>query len=119
MIWTEKQAKRKVEEMGEALPRQALAAFFVELKSQTKWSSSDIEKFEAAYHSEVKRFDVTDSIRSQQFQVTVDLPGEIVAHSAGGEIDGSDIVWSFNGEFLCDRTWTLMATSKLPVAPDR
>ena len=114
----EQQADAKLQEIGESLPRQAMAACFVAMREQAELSSTQVMRIKKAYQKESIRFDITNALRGHTFSIELNMPGEVVAHNAMLAEDGR-LAWSFTGEFLCDRTVELMAVSKLPHTSDR
>jgi len=110
---TEDEAGKRLEAIGESLPKQALAAFFEEFRKRSD-SESLVENLKAAYERESLRFRITEAMRTHAFEIKLELPGEIVAHDVNAKVEEGRILWNFNGEYFCDRTVELMATSKLP-----
>ncbi len=109
----QKRLRKRLAALGESLPKQALEKFFDEL---ARLGSQDLaDRLKVAYARKALAFRITESLRSHYFQVTLDLPGEIVAHDLLANVEDGQIVWDFNGEFLCDRSVELMATARIPL----
>lgn len=66
----------------------------------------------AAYDDEVRRYEITEDLADEQFEVRLQLPGEIVAHNGDHVDDDGVIVWQFKGDGLHDRDHLLIATSR-------
>jgi hypothetical protein len=64
------------------------------------------------YDRRKKEWDVTEDLDDDAFEITVDMPGEIVASNADSQ-DGRRAVWQFKGEQLHDREIEMMATSRV------
>lgn len=69
--------------------------------------------FLAACDEEEARRAVTEDIADEHWNITVVLPGKIVAHN-GDRTDGHEVFWEFPGKVMFDREQVLMATSFLP-----
>ncbi len=109
---TEDEAGDKLEAIGESLPKRAVSAFFNEFRKRSD-SGSLVENLKLAFEREALRFRITEAMRTHAFEISLELPGEIVAYDVNAEVVDGKIVWDFNGEYFCDRTVELMATSKL------
>lgn len=72
----------------------------------------------AAFELERARREVTEDLRDERWEVSLKLPGEIVAHNADEVRDGT-LIWTFDGNALLDADRELLATSRIatPAAP--
>lgn len=97
-----------------------LEAFSAELRDAAREGMADllrerrvprreVDEFFAAVDFEARRHEVTEDLADESFEVSVRLPGRVIAHD--GELDGKTVKWGFLGEALMDRTHVLRATS--------
>lgn len=85
--------------------------------SSLRISPDKIERFEAAFTQARKRFEITQDLDDESFQVRLSLPGELIGHNAQ-RVEDAYIVWTFDGKALHDRDHVLLASSRLrPAAP--
>jgi|GEM_PF-7019296 len=72
----------------------------------------------AAFELERARREVTEDLRDERWEVSLKLPGEIVAHNAD-EVREGTLIWTFDGNALLDANRELLATSRIsgPAAP--
>lgn len=75
-------------------------------------SAKDRTAFIAACDTERLRRDVTEDLMDERWEVRLTLPGEVVAHNADG-VDGTTLIWKFDGAALMDMDKELRATSVL------
>ncbi|HBP17523.1 MAG TPA: hypothetical protein DEA08_07010 [Planctomycetes bacterium] len=60
-----------------------------------------------------RSFEVSEDLADEAFVVRLRLPGRVLAHN-GDALEGSTVVWRFNGKDLRDRRQRLLAKSFLP-----
>jgi len=82
------------------------------LFEKCRFSSRDYARFMERFEWHRKRYDITDDVGDDAFEIHVEMPGEIVATNADS-YDGNEASWEFDGEMLRDRTLELMVTSRL------
>lgn len=72
----------------------------------------------AAFELQRTRREVTEDLRDERWEVSLRLPGEIVAHNAD-EVREGTLIWTFEGNALLDADRELLATSRIaaPAAP--
>ncbi len=58
-------------------------------------------------------FEITEDLGDEKFEITIEMPGEIIAHNAD-KVNGNRATWEFSGDFIRDRTHQLLVTSRLP-----
>lgn len=110
------ESDKKLEQVGESVPKDARTAFTSTLKKQADLGDAEMKRLNTAIDREKIRQKVTETTRTQTFHIEVALPGEIVAHN-GDKVKNGRIVWEFAGNAFCDRPFDLTAVSRL--APDK
>lgn len=105
-------ASAKIVKMGESVPTDAERAFVESLQRHANLTTNGVEKLRSSIEREQLRRKVTETTRTQSFQIEVELPGEIVG-SNGDSIEGGRVSWEFDGRAFCDRSYELVATSWL------
>lgn len=73
---------------------------------------ASVDALLAACDRQRRTFEVTEDLDDDGFEITVDMPGVIVASNAEG-INGRSATWKFKGDELHDRPIELLATSKV------
>jgi hypothetical protein len=111
------------DERGPALEREsqqildeAHRGFVRSLREDARYGEDQIARFEAAYERSKKYYQITAQAGGHAFHIQVTMPGTIVAHNSekSHEDDGT-VEWEFDGSAFRDRTFELMATSRLPL----
>lgn len=77
---------------------------------------SQATAFLAACDMRRRVFEVTEDLNDDGFEITVEMPGVVIASNAGqfnGGVSGNTVTWKFKGEQLYDNAIELIATSKL------
>lgn len=72
----------------------------------------EIEALMDAVHDEETRRAVTEDLGDEKFEITVELPGEVIASNASS-IDGKTLKWEFDAQAVMDRDHVLMASSRI------
>ena len=72
---------------------------------------AEVDRFFAAIDREERVHKITEDLADETFEVSLNLPGEVVAHD--GRLEGNTVIWGFLGEGLMDRRQILRATSRL------
>ena len=75
-----------------SVPRNEIAAFFTE------------------YDAEQARHAATEDLADERWEIRLELPGELVAHT-GDRVEDGQVVWEFEAEALFDRRTIVAATS--------
>lgn len=70
------------------------------------------ERLLAAYDREARKRGITEDIGDDFFEITLRMPGEVVAHNGQESGDGA-IRWEFSGNSLMDRDQEIMVTSRV------
>jgi len=73
---------------------------------------AEVLAFRAAEERERRARQVTEDLQDERWEVTVAMPGLIVAHNAT-RVDNQGATWEFDGQMLMDRDHTLMVTSRI------
>lgn len=95
------------------LEQAALDAMRVVL-SDTHWFGAGATgSFMDRYDRHKRYYAITEDLGDDAFEITVEMPGEIIAHNAD-DIAGNRVTWKFPGSFLRDNAHELMVTSRLP-----
>jgi hypothetical protein len=113
---------------GEQAHQQAIALETTQLKAALQTRLSDaahnlagldgaqMQALLASYENERRRFEVTEDLNDDGFEITVDMPGPIVGTNAdqwNGGTSGNSVTFKFKGETLHDNAIELLATCKV------
>ena len=77
------------------------------------YNGSQYEAFIVEFDRQKKAFAITEDLGDDKFEITVELPGEIIASNAE-ETSGGSATWTFDGGAVRDREMELMVTSRVP-----
>ena len=93
-------------------------AFVGVLHDRAAYGQGDLASFDAAYERAERYHGVSDDLGGHQFEVSVTLPGTIVAHNADqvevdDETNSATVVWRFDGKAFRDRKHELIAVSRI------
>lgn len=116
---SEEERDQEFERESQHLVDEAHQAIARSLKQDAGYDAERIAKFESAYKRAKKYWDVTNQLGGHGFEITVQMPGTIVAHN-GDKVDddGGTVEWEFGGDAFRDRPYELMVTSRLPLDRD-
>ncbi len=108
-----------LEQESQRIFGEAQQAFIRSLQRDAGFDAERMKRFEAALAREKKYFEITNQLGAQAFNITVQMPGTIVAHNAekSDQEDGS-VQWEFDGTAFRDRPFELLVTSRLPLERD-
>ncbi|MBL8878050.1 MAG: hypothetical protein JNG88_02930 [Phycisphaerales bacterium] len=70
------------------------------------------ERMLAAYDREATKHEISEDIGDDFFEITIVMPGEVIAHNGDATEDGA-IKWQFPGKALMDRDQEVMVTSRV------
>jgi hypothetical protein len=88
------------------------------MRESAGYEPSQVTAFTANYERHKLKYEITQDLQDDKFEVTFTMPGRITAHNAAGSAEGvagaSSITWTFDGPQLNDRAMELMATSVVP-----
>jgi len=102
----------------ERLRARAHAAFRDVLSSKAALRRRELAAFDEATDRAWKRYDLTEQLAGHMFEITVRMPGELVAHNCY-RIDESgafvEAVWEFDGRAFRDRTHELILITREPL----
>jgi len=97
---------------------EAHSALLAKLHDDIGFGVVQLARFELAYHRALRRYEITNQLGGQQFEVTLEIPGRIVAHNGDEatfdeESGMSGVTWRFEGKAFRDRTHELTVVSKM------
>lgn len=88
------------------------------MRDRAGYDAGQVTAFTANYRRHKTKYEVTQDLQDDKFEITVTMPGRIIAHNAEGSVEGvpgaSSISWSFDGQQLNDCELELMVTSRVP-----
>lgn len=107
------------EENNEALEAEA-SAFETEARSRmiSAWmdrtgaTSRDLDAFTERVDWYKKQYEITEDLGDEGYEITVIMPGEIVAANAD-RVEGNEAYWEFDGDLFRDRDVEIMVTSRV------
>lgn len=82
------------------------------LKEHCYLGGSQIKTFMQRYDWHSRYYKITEDLGDDTFEITVEMPGEIVASNADS-VKGNEATWKFDGTQIRDRDLELMVTSRL------
>ncbi len=74
------------------------------------YNGSQHTKFMVEFDRQKKAFEVTQDLGDDKFEITVEMPGRIIASNAEST-EGASVKWSFDGGVVRDREKELLVTS--------
>jgi hypothetical protein len=84
----------------------------IALKQHASLSGPQFQRFMAEYDRQKKQHEITEDLGDDRFEITVEMPGIIVASNAE-DSSASTATWKIDGQMLRDKKVELMATSRL------
>ena len=72
----------------------------------------DIDAFTARVDWYKKQYEITEDLGDESYEITVIMPGEIVAANAD-RVDGNEAYWEFDADLFRDRDVEIMVTSRI------
>lgn len=102
---------REIAEFSTNMVEDVRTALVNEMQS---WGLGTVEQEQllAAHARESARRMMTEDIGDEHFTITIQMPGEIVAHNGEPREDG-EVQWTFPGKALMDRNQEIMVTSRV------
>ncbi|UCG32700.1 MAG: hypothetical protein JSU68_13665 [Phycisphaerales bacterium] len=82
------------------------------LLDQCRFSRRDYDRFMERFEWHQKRYEITEDLGDDTFEIHVEMPGVIVATNADSH-DENEANWEFDGKMLRDRVAELMVTSRV------
>lgn len=106
------------------LLKEAHSAVTAKLRGDLGFKPGQVARYERAFDRARRRYEITNQLGGQHFEVTVELPGEVIAHDGDDasfdEAEGmSGVVWRFEGNAFRDRTHELTVVSRVAKESDR
>lgn len=99
---------------------EAYAAYIESLRSDAGFHRQDIAAFERAYERAKRYHKISGQLGSDNFKISVTMPGTMIAHNAvdrdvevDEETSTSTMVFEFDGEWFRDQPHELIAVSRL------
>ncbi len=83
-----------------------------DLKTFAGLDASKVDAVMSQYDLRKKEYEVTEDLNDDNFDMEVQMPGEIIASNADS-VDGNTARWGFKGEEFHDREIELMVTSRV------
>jgi hypothetical protein len=108
----------RANDMFEAESKRFEAAVFQRLRAalqnQAGLGGSQVEVVVASYERSKKYFEVTQDLGDDKFEITLDMPGTIIATNAENAATAtSSATWKFDGQIMRDQDFELLATSRV------
>ncbi len=75
-------------------------------------SKADVRAFNRQLKSERRRYAITEDYHDDGWEISVEMPGEILGHN-GDKIENGRVVWERNGEHFYDRVVEMLVTSRV------
>lgn len=83
------------------------------VKNLAGYDGAQAAAFMGEFARQRKKYEVTEGLEDDSFEITLEMPGEIVASNADS-VSGGAATWSFRGDIVRDHELELMATSFVP-----
>ena len=71
-----------------------------------------LREFLRRFERNQRHFDITEDVEHETFEITVEMPGEIVGSNADS-VEGNTARWRFSGDLFLDRDLELMVSSRV------
>jgi hypothetical protein len=101
-----------IEAEGKTYEAQAMDRMTATLASACGYSPAQVAEFMDHYQCHKRYHEISEDLGDEHFEITVEMPGEIVAANADKQ-DGHSAAWEFDGKVLRDRSQELMVTSRV------
>lgn len=108
------------DEAANRLLDQAYAAYVGKLQEIAGFTLHDVAVFEEGYRRAERYYDITDQLGAHNFDISVTLPGTIIAHSSlDNDVDvdedahTSTVEFEFDGKWFRDNAYQVVAVSRL------
>lgn len=82
------------------------------LRKASGYTEKQVEAFIRQYTRNERYAEITEDLRDENFEITVEMPGEIVASNATS-VEGNIAKWEIKGDSLAGVTAELMVTSRI------
>ena len=83
------------------------------LRREASYGGSEVAVFDRRLDEQLATAAVTEDLSDDAFEITVELPGTVMATNGAVGADGRSATWSFSGEELRDRGLELLVSSRL------
>jgi hypothetical protein len=99
---------------AEELQAQAMDTYLNGLEEYCGYDQRQRETFLRLYAQAKKEYDITEDLMDDAFEITVVMPGRLVAANSTKRDGEHDVTWEFEGSEFFDADVVLMATSMVP-----
>jgi hypothetical protein len=82
------------------------------LQSLAEYDATTLSAFMARYERNKKRYEVSQDLADDKFEITIDMPGQLIAHNADSA-SGSTVMWTIEGPQLHDCEKELLVSSRM------
>jgi hypothetical protein len=106
-----------LEAEAEAFEARLMETMRLTLLDQCRFSRRDCDLFMERFDWHQKRYEISEDLGDDVFEIHVEMPGVIVATNADSHDEG-EASWEFDGKMLRDRVTELMATSRVANGED-
>lgn len=102
-----------LETEAETFEAQALERMAAALEQKCGYAEAQAAEFTDRYSWYKRHYEISEDLSDESFEITVEMPGEIVAADAG-KIEGSRAMWEFDAKSIRDGGVELRVTSRVP-----
>jgi hypothetical protein len=99
---------------AEELQAQAMDTYLDGLEEYCGYDQRRRETFLRLYAQAKKEYDITEDLVDEEFEITVVMPGRLVAANSTERAGDNEVTWEFDGSEFFDTDVVLMATSMVP-----
>lgn len=85
---------------------------WIESASRSGFNARLVGELRREYDRARKAYEITEQVSGHAFEITVRMPGRIIAHNADKTADDGSVTWEFTGESFRDRPLEIMVTSR-------
>jgi hypothetical protein len=84
---------------------------WIESASRSGFNARLVGELRREYDRARKSYEITEQVGGHAFEITVQMPGRVVAHNADKTGEDGSVIWEFSGESFRDRPLEIMVTS--------
>ncbi|MCA9283579.1 MAG: hypothetical protein KDA22_00075 [Phycisphaerales bacterium] len=103
---------KAIEDATTRFKAQLKDALQLALRQECSYGGTELQHFFASLDRQQTTFEVTEDLNDDSFEITLQLPGTVMATNAASHAGGA-ATWSFRGDELHDRSIELMASSRV------
>ena len=108
----DEQRNQALESEAEEYEKAARRQLRTTLRDDCGYSRARMEEFMRRYEWHERHYDITHELGDDSFEITVEMPGEIVGSNAGST-EANRATWRFDGGVFHDRDLELMVSSRV------